>query len=127
LATPNANSGVDLSPASIVTLGGVYALNDRHAISARYVYGDQGVSGDFTMQTKDGSALDAEKQYRYESALASKIAPYVHSLGTYFDTDIRNEKRATSDTYMLDDSEYYYYEQVDSRTKGVELTLKGTI
>lgn len=127
LATPNANKGVDLSPASIVTLGGLYALNDRHAISARYFYGDQGVSGDFTMQTKDGSALDAEKQHRYEIALESKIAPYFHSLVTYFDTDIRNEKRATSDTYMLDDSEYYYYKQVDSRTKGVELTLKGTI
>jgi iron complex outermembrane receptor protein len=28
---------------------------------------------------------------------------------------------------MLGDSEYYYYKQVDSRTKGVELTLKGTI
>ena len=125
--TPNANNGVDLAPASIVTLGAVYTIDAMHALSARYFYGDQGVSGDFTMQTKDGSSLGAEKQNRYEVALESKIAPYFHSLVTYFDTDIKNEKRATSNTYMLDGSEYYYYTQVDSRTKGLELTLKGKV
>jgi len=125
--TPNANNGVDLAPASIITLGGIYALNEQHALSARYFYGDQGVSGDFTMQTQDGSSLDSEKQQRYEIALESKFAPYFHSLVTYFDTNIKNEKRATSNTYTLDGSEYYYYTQVDSRTKGLELTVRGKI
>ena len=127
LATPNANNGVDLAPASIVTLGGSYALSEQHALSARYFYGDQGISGDFTMQTKDGSSLDAEKQSRYELALESQFTSYLRSLITYFDTDIKNEKRATSNIYMLGGSEYYYYTQVNSRTKGLEFTLKGKI
>jgi len=125
--TPNANNGVDLAPASIITLGAVYGLSDQHTLSARYFYGDQGISGDFTLQTQDGSALDAEKQNRYEIALESKFAPYLHSLITYFDTDVSNEKRATSNTYMLNNEEYYYYQQVDSHTKGIELSFKGKI
>ncbi|UFH58021.1 TonB-dependent receptor plug domain-containing protein [Sulfurovum mangrovi] len=127
LASPEANNDVDLAPASIITLGAVYNILDTQILSARYFYGDQGVSGDFTLQTQDGSRLDPEKQTRYEISLESKFDRAFHSLITYFDTNIENEKRATSNTYLIDGEEYYYYQQVNSHTKGVEVTLKGNI
>ncbi|WP_373073049.1 TonB-dependent receptor plug domain-containing protein [Sulfurimonas sp.] len=127
LAKLNANNGVDLAPASIFTIGGVFDIVDSHSLSARYFYGDQGISGDFTMQTQDSSPLDSEKQKRYELSLDSKFAPYFNSLITYFDTDVENEKRATSNTYFIGAEEYYYYSQVDSRTKGLEMSVKGKV
>ena len=126
-AAPQANKDVDLAPASIFTLGGIYDLFDSYTLSARYFYGDQGVSGDFNMITQDGSKLDPEKQSRYEISLDSRFSRYFNTLFTYFDTDVKNEKRATSNTYLIGTDEYYYYTQVDSRTKGVELILKGNI
>ncbi|WP_304546099.1 TonB-dependent receptor plug domain-containing protein [Sulfurimonas microaerophilic] len=127
LANPDANNGVDLAPASIITVGAVYNILDTQTLSARYFYGDQGVSGDFTLETQDGSKLDPEKQTRYEISLDSKFTRSFNSLITYFDTKVENEKRATSNTYIVDGDEYYYYTQVDSHTKGLELTLNGKI
>ncbi|QOP41761.1 TonB-dependent receptor plug domain-containing protein [Sulfurimonas marina] len=127
LANPDANNGVDLAPASIITVGAVYNILDSQTLSARYFYGDQGVSGDFTLETQDGSKLDPEKQTRYEISLDSKFTRSFNSLITYFDTKVENEKRATSNTYIVDGEEYYYYQQVNSHTKGLELTLKGKI
>lgn len=126
-ANANANHDVDLAPASIISVGALYNIFAMHNLSARYFYGDQGVSGDFTLETQDASQLDPEKQRRYEISLESNFDRSFNSLITYFDTDITNEKRATSNTYIVEGSEYYYYEQVNSHTKGIELTLKGQI
>lgn len=127
LATPDANSNVDLAPASIFTIGAYYKFLDSQKLSARYFYGDQGIAGDFTMQTQDNSVLDPEKQERYELSLESNFDRLFNSQITYFDTKIKNEKRATNVTYMLGGEEYYYYQQVDSHTKGIELTFQGKI
>jgi iron complex outermembrane receptor protein len=126
-ASPEANNNVDLAPSSIFTLGAMYKPVKSQTLSARYFYGDQGISGDFTIQTQDGSELNEEKQSRFEISLDSEFVTYLNSLITYFDTDIKNEKRATSATYMIGSDEYYYYQQVDSRTKGIEVTLDGKV
>jgi iron complex outermembrane receptor protein len=127
LLKPDANNNVNLAPASIITLGALYAFDDVHAMSGRYFYGDQGISGDFDLVTQDASPLHSEKQNRFDISLESKFAAYFNSLITYFDTNVANEKRASSNTYIVDGEEYYYYTEVDSRTKGLELTLHGNI
>jgi len=123
----DANNDVDLAPASIYALGGLYRLSPNYTISARYFYGDQGTSGDFDLKTQDGSALGDEKQKRFETTFDASFAKAFGAALTYFDTRIDHEKVATSTTYVVDGAEYYYYTQQNSRTKGIELTLKGTL
>lgn len=123
----DANNDVDLAPASIYALGGLYRLSPNYMISARYFYGDQGTSGDFDLKTQDGSALGDEKQKRFETTFDASFSKVLGTALTYFDTRIDNEKVATSTTYIVDGAEYYYYTQQNSRTKGIELTLKGTL
>jgi len=124
----NANNDIDMAPATIITAGALWHINDMFTLSSRYFKGDEGTSGDFDLQTKSGDPLHAEKQDRIEIALEAAITPYFKPAVTWFDVDIKNQKTATNDTYTdTDGNVYYYYTESDSRRKGIELALKGDI
>ena len=127
-ATPDANKNVNLAPANVLALGALYHLGDNYTLNARYLFGDEGTSGDFDLETEDNSTLDAERQQRFEVGIKAAFAEYFVPTLTYFDITIDNEKSATDATYTdTDGNEYYYYTQQDSHRQGIELSVEGTI
>ncbi len=125
-ATPDANNDVDLAPSNVLALGALYHLGDNYTLNARYLFGDEGTSGDFDLETEDNSTLDAERQQRWEIGFKADVIEYFVPTLTYFDVAIDNQKSATDTTYFDDEgNEYYYYTQQDSHRRGVELSING--
>lgn len=121
------NAGKDLAPASIFTLGGRWRINDMFALNGRYFEGDEGTDGDFNLVTASGAPLHAEKQKRKELALEVNLVPYFRPTLTWFDVNIKNQKTASTSTYLVDGQTYYYYTESDSRRRGLELLIHGDI
>ncbi|MCX6062289.1 MAG: TonB-dependent receptor plug domain-containing protein [Campylobacterales bacterium] len=128
-AANNANNNVDMAPAKVVALGGLWNINNMFALNGRYFKGDEGTSGDFDIKPVPGQpAFDAEQQERVEIALEAKLTPYFKPTVTWFNVDFTNQKSASTTTYTdTDGSIYYYYTESDSLRRGIELTLKGEI
>lgn len=123
-----ANNDVDLSPANVFALGGVYSIDSLHRINARFMKAKEGGGSDFDLITKNGKSLHEENQVRYEIGIEGNYAKYLNIMGTYFDVDIENQKTATNDIYTdTKGNEYYYYTEQDSHRKGLELVINGTI
>ncbi len=129
LSKPNANNNIDLSPANVIAVGALWNMTNTYSLSARYYYGDEGVSGDFDLMTENNETLHAEKQNRWEVGLKADFDKVFVPMITYFDVDIENEKTAIDDKTYTDDqgNEYYYYTEQNSHRQGVELSINGTI
>ncbi|MEQ1600705.1 MAG: TonB-dependent receptor plug domain-containing protein [Methylophilaceae bacterium] len=124
LATGN-NS--DLAPAQIFTLGARWKINDMFALNGRYFDGDEGTNGDFNIVTLNGLPLHAEHQRRKEIAFEASPWTFFRPMLSVFDVDIKNQKTASSSTYVVDGQTYYYYTEGNSRRLGLELAFKGSI
>lgn len=122
-----ANADTDLAPARVVTLGGRWQINDMFALNGRYFDGDEGGNGSFDLRTQSGEPLHAETQKRKEFAIEISPVAYFRPTLTWFDVDIRNQKAASSATYIVDGETYYYYTESDSHRRGTELLIKGDI
>jgi iron complex outermembrane recepter protein len=122
-----ANNDADMAPARVATLGARWKINDTYALNGRYFDGDEGTSGDFDIRTQSGTALDPTRQKRKEVALEADLASYFKPMLTWFDVDIRNQKTATTNTYVVDGDTYYYYTQADALRRGFELLIKGDL
>lgn len=122
-----ANSGTDLAPARTFTLGARWKINDMFALNGRYFDGHEGTAGDFDIRTKSGADLHAAEQKRTEVALEANLMPSFRPTLTWFDVDIKNQKTATSSTYVVDGQTYYYYTESDALRRGLELLIKGDI
>lgn len=122
-----ANSGVDMAPARIYTLGARWQINDMFALSGRHFDGDEGTSGDFDIRTQTGAPLHAETQKRSEVSLEAVPIAYLRPTLTWFDVNIKNQKTATTNTYVVNGETYYYYTEADSNRRGLELLVKGDI
>ncbi len=125
----NANNDVSLAPAEVFSLGALYKIDDKHKINARYLKANEGGGGDFNLITQDGKSLGEESQNRWEIGVEGNYSKAFNTMITYFDVDIENEKVPSSNTYIdpRDNEEHYYYTASDSRRKGLELTVRGTI
>ncbi|WP_419769270.1 MAG: TonB-dependent receptor plug domain-containing protein [Candidatus Marinarcus sp.] len=124
----NANNNSDLAPANVYVLGALYNIDDTHKINLRYMNSNEGGGGDFNLITQSGEPLDEEKQTRWELGLEGNYSKAFNAIITYFDVDIKNEKTATSNTYLdSDGNEYYYYTESDSTRSGLEIALNGRI
>jgi iron complex outermembrane recepter protein len=123
----SANAGQDLAPATIFTVGGRWQVNDMFALNGRYFDGDEGTDGDFDLATVSGTPLHAEKQKRKELALEINPVPYFRPTLTWFDVNIKNQKTASTSTYVVDGETYYYYTESDAHRRGVEVLIKGDI
>lgn len=121
------NANKDLAPARIVTLGGRWQIDPMFALSGRYFDGDEGTSGDFTLRMQSGGVLHPEGQKRKEVALEASPVSYFRPTLTWFDVSIKNQKTATTATYLVDGQTYYYYTESDSHRRGLELLVKGDI
>jgi iron complex outermembrane recepter protein len=121
-----ANNDVDMAPAKVMTLGTRWKFTENYALSARYFEGDEGTSGDFDIVLSSGTAHPT-KQKRREVSFEAKPASYFQPTLTWFDVDIENQKTATNNTYTVNGDTYYYYTEVDTRRRGLELLLKGNI
>jgi iron complex outermembrane recepter protein len=134
LATnPLANHDVAMAPAAVIALGARWKMNDMLALNARYFHGDEGTPSDFSMKTKTGASLHAEKQKRVELALEAAPASYFKPTLTWFDYHIDNQKTVLAaansvlQTYTLNGETYYYYTEADVLRRGIELAVKGDI
>jgi iron complex outermembrane recepter protein len=128
LAHLDVNNDVDLAPANVYVLGALYNINERHKINFRYMKANEGIGGDFDLETQDDEKLHEEKQDRWEVALEGKYTKAINTMLTYFDVDIQNEKTATSNTYTDNEgNEYYYYTESDVHRKGIEFMLNGLL
>ncbi|MBN2721581.1 MAG: TonB-dependent receptor plug domain-containing protein [Campylobacterales bacterium] len=126
-ANDNANIDVDMAPANIIAAGALWHINGMFTLSGRYFKGDEGTSGDFDLKTQGGTPLHAEKQDRIEVAIEANVTPYLKPIVTWFDVDIKNQKKATNITYTDSGNTYYYYTELDSHRRGIELAIKGNI
>jgi iron complex outermembrane receptor protein len=122
-----ADAGKDLAPARIFTLGGRWRINELFALSGRYFAGDEGTNGDFNLVTASGAPLHAENQKRKELAIEANPVRYFRPTLTWFDVVIKNQKTASTATYLVNGQTYYYYTESDSRRRGLELLIKGDI
>lgn len=122
-----ANADQDLAPATVYALGAHWQAMDDLALDARYLKGDEGTSGDFELQTADGSALHATRQDRRELAVEYSRWELFRPTLTWFDVKMENEKVASNNTYFENGDEYYYYTETDSRRSGLELLIKGAV
>ncbi|MDR3370321.1 TonB-dependent receptor domain-containing protein [Rhodoferax sp.] len=122
-----ANADQDLAPATVFTLGGRWQINNMYALNGRYFDGDEGTDGDFNLATVSGAPLHAEKQKRKELALEANLVSYFRPTLTWFDVDIKNQKTASTSTYVVDGETYYYYTESDVHRRGLELLIKGDI
>jgi iron complex outermembrane receptor protein len=122
-----ANAGMDLAPARIVTLGGRWQINPMFALNGRYFDGDEGTSGDFSLRTLSSAPLHAERQKRKEIALEANPVRYFQPMLTWFDVNIKNQKTASTTTYVVDGATYYYYTEGDAHRRGLELLVKGEV
>ena len=120
-------SNVDLAPAKIFTLGGRWKINDMFALNGRYFNGDEGTTGDFSIVTVGNKPLHAEQQKRREVALEANPWPFLKPMLTLFDIDIQNQKTATTTSYVVDGQTFYYYNESNSKRRGLELLVKGDI
>ena len=126
-ANPNANDNSNLSPASIVAVGALWKINNIYSISSRYTVSNAGNSGSFTMEALPKTPqLQPEKQQRWEVDLQASLASYFKPMLAYFDTNIQNQKVATT-TATVDNPNNYYYTQQNTHIKGVELSATGAI
>jgi iron complex outermembrane recepter protein len=123
----DANRDSDLAPAHTFTLGARWKINNTYALSGRYFNGRESTSGDFDLITQSGNPLHASKQKRSELALEAALLPNLRPTLTWFDINIKNQKTATSNTYMAGDQTYYYYTESDLHRRGLELLIKGRI
>lgn len=122
-----ANAGKDLAPAQTYTLGGRWQIDRIFALNGRYFDGDEGTAGDFNLRTQSGAPLHAEHQRRSEIALEAAPVAYFKPMLTWFDVVIRNQKTASTATYVSGGQTYYYYTESDSLRRGFELLVKGDI
>jgi iron complex outermembrane recepter protein len=123
----DANSDTDLAPARTFSLGARWLIDDAYTLSGRYFDGHESTSGDFDLVTQSGEALHATEQKRSELVLEAAWQPYIRPALTWFDVDIKNQKRASSNTYVVDGETYYYYTESDSHQRGLELLVKGRV
>jgi iron complex outermembrane receptor protein len=132
-ANPIANHDVAMAPAEVIALGARLKINDMLALNARYFHGDEGTPSDFSMKTKTGAPLHAEKQERVELALEAVPASYFKPTLTWFDYHIDNQKTVLAaansvlQTYTVNGETYYYYTEADVLRRGIELAVKGDI
>jgi len=122
-----AGRDVGLAPAKVMTLGARWKINDIFALNGRYFDGEEGTSGDFDIVTLAGAPLHAEAQKRKEFAIEASPWPYLKPMLTWFDIDIKNQKTATTTTYVVDGQTFYYYTESDTKRRGLELLIKGDI
>lgn len=121
----NVATNVDMPAANTFAAGLRWKLAERYAFNARYFYGREGTSGDFALRTQNNVSLDPERQERIELALEAKPADWFMPVLTWFDYDIKNQKTASTSTYVVDGETYYYYTQNDAHRQGIELAIKG--
>ncbi len=122
-----ANNDVDMAPAKIFTLGARWKINDMFALNGRYFDGDEGASGDFDIVMAGNKPLHAEQQKRREVAFEASPWPYFKPMLTLFDIDIKNQKTATNNTYVVNGETFYFYTENDSHRQGLELLVKGNL
>ena len=122
-----ANNNIDMAPARVFTLGARWQIDDVYALNGRYFDGDEGTSGDFDLVTKSGAPLHPTRQKRTEIAFEAAPVSYFKPTLTWFDVDIRNQKAATTNTYIVDGQTYYYYMEADTHRRGLELLISGEI
>lgn len=122
-----ANSGNDMAPAKTTTFGARWKINPMFALNGRYFDGKEGTSGDFDIRTQSGTPLHGTQQKRTEVALESNPARYFRPTLTWFDVDIKNQKSATTNTYLVNGETYYYYTESDVHRMGFEVLIKGDI
>lgn len=122
-----ANNNVDMAPATVAALGARWQISKLYAFNARYFQGDEGTVGDFTVKTQSGSALHAEQQKRVELAIEASPARYFRPMLTWFDYNIKNQKTASTATYVVAGNSYYYYTEADAHRQGIECAVKGNI
>lgn len=121
------NKDANLAPARTLALGARWKLNDIYALSGRYLDGDEGSSSSFDLRTRNGAPLHAESQKRTEIAFEAGLLPYFRPTITWFDLKGKNQKTATTNTYVVNGQTYYYYTEGDVHRRGVELLVKGDI
>jgi iron complex outermembrane recepter protein len=126
-AALKANADQDLAPATVFTLGGRWQINNMFALNGRYFDGDEGTDSDFNLATVSGAPLHAEKQKRKELALEANLVSYFRPTLTWFDVDVKNQKTASTSTYVFDGETYYYYTENDAHRRGVEVLINGDI
>ena len=127
LATDDANNDVDMAPAKVFALGSHWQMTEKISLDSRYYYGEQGTTGDFDMRLVGDATPHAEKQRRIEAALDMALASFFNPMLTWFDIDTKNKKTASSSTYDIDGSTYYYYTEADEVRQGVEVAARGRI
>lgn len=123
-ANLKAANDVDLAPSRTITLGTGWTQN-LFAVAARWFGGWEGESGDFDLKTKNGKPLHAMDQTRAEVSAEVRPFPWLAPGATWFVVDIDNQKAATTDTFSVDGSTYYFYTETDVHRQGLELRLKG--
>ncbi len=132
-ANPLANHDVDLAPAQVFAFGARWKIHEMLALNARYFHGDEGTPSDFSMKTKTGVPLHAEKQERVELALEAAPASSFKPTLTWFDYTIDNQKSVLTgannslQTYTVNGETYYYYAEADVLRRGIELAVKGDV
>jgi len=118
-----ADNDVDLAPSRTTTFGGAWS-QDLFTASANAFLGWEG-DGDFSLATKSGKPLHAMDQSRVEATLEVRPLPWLVPSVTWFSVDIENQKAATTDTYSVAGSTYYYYTETDVVRNGLEMRLKS--
>ncbi len=132
-AQPLANHDVALAPAQVFALGARWKIHEMLALNARYFHGDEGTPSDFTMKTKTGAPLHAEKQERVELALEAAPASYFKPTLTWFDYTIDNQKSVLLGAnnalqfYTVNGETYYWYTEANVLRRGIELAVKGDV
>lgn len=126
-AADAANNDVDLAPSQVFAVGAHWNITDMVAFDGRYYQGEQGTTGDFDMQTEDGSELHPENQKRLELTLSADPCAYLKPSLTWFNVKAENEKTASSTTYDTGSGIYYYYTEEDQVRTGLEWALQGQI
>lgn len=121
------NNDADLPAARTYALGARWKFDDVYALSGRYFDGDEGASGSFDLRTKSGAPMHAETQKRVEVALEANLLAYFRPMFTWFDVNGKNQKTATTNSYIVNGQTYYYYTEGDARRRGIELVVKGDI
>jgi iron complex outermembrane receptor protein len=119
------SNNVDMAPANTVATGIKWKYAERYALSARCFYAEEGTGGDFDLRTQNSTLLHPEVQNRYEIAIEARPSDWLIPVLTWFDYDIKNQKSASTSTYVVDGQSYYYYTESDAHRRGLELTLKG--